>query len=219
MAYFKRAEFWHRTGYTGPAMKDVGLRIRVQRELREKFVEVCGVQDKPHGPSYPRVYASMFRRIVAQHTKALHISNLKKTTLWRAVGSIEDEDQLRAVTSALEELPDVSAALVSEIETLSKQVGDIVRESEPQEGLFGGTMPKRFRVVDQINMVYAYVEGSTAPPTEDQKRWKRRGSERLNEIVDQLTRLSTEALPALYQKLDQHGVAWTPGRSIPPTRR
>lgn len=28
-------------------MKDVGLRIRVQRELREKFLEVCKAQDKP----------------------------------------------------------------------------------------------------------------------------------------------------------------------------
>lgn len=28
-------------------MKDVGLRIRVQRELRESFVEACKAQDKP----------------------------------------------------------------------------------------------------------------------------------------------------------------------------
>ncbi len=28
-------------------MKDVGLRIRVQRDLREKFLEVCRAQDKP----------------------------------------------------------------------------------------------------------------------------------------------------------------------------
>jgi len=28
-------------------MKDVGLRIRVQRELREQFLEVCQAQDKP----------------------------------------------------------------------------------------------------------------------------------------------------------------------------
>ena len=153
------------------------------------------------------------------HDILVELTHLQGTVRAVRTAAGQIEDQLRAVTSALEELPDVSAALVSEVETLSKQVGDIVRESEPQEGLFGGTMPKRFRVVDQINMVYAYVEGSTAPPTEDQKRWKRRGSERLNEIVDQLTRLSTEALPALYQKLDQHGVAWTPGRSIPPTRR
>lgn len=28
-------------------MKDVGLRIRVQRELREKFLEACKADDKP----------------------------------------------------------------------------------------------------------------------------------------------------------------------------
>jgi hypothetical protein len=28
-------------------MKDAGLRIRVQRELRESFVEACKAQDKP----------------------------------------------------------------------------------------------------------------------------------------------------------------------------
>ena len=27
-------------------MKDVGLRIRVQRELREEFIETCKVEDK-----------------------------------------------------------------------------------------------------------------------------------------------------------------------------
>ena len=28
-------------------MKDVGLRIRVQRDLREAFLKVCRAQDKP----------------------------------------------------------------------------------------------------------------------------------------------------------------------------
>lgn len=28
-------------------MKDVGLRIRVQRDLREAFLEACRAQDKP----------------------------------------------------------------------------------------------------------------------------------------------------------------------------
>ena len=28
-------------------MKDVGLRIRVQRDLREKFLEACQAEDKP----------------------------------------------------------------------------------------------------------------------------------------------------------------------------
>lgn len=29
------------------SMKDVGLRIRVQRDLREQFLETCRAQDKP----------------------------------------------------------------------------------------------------------------------------------------------------------------------------
>ncbi len=29
------------------SMKDVGLRIRVQRELREQFLDTCKAQDKP----------------------------------------------------------------------------------------------------------------------------------------------------------------------------
>ena len=34
-------------GYTPVMMKDSGLRIRVQRDLRERFLEVCRTQDKP----------------------------------------------------------------------------------------------------------------------------------------------------------------------------
>ncbi len=33
-------------GYT-PAMKDSGLRIRIERELREKFLATCREQDRP----------------------------------------------------------------------------------------------------------------------------------------------------------------------------
>lgn len=33
-------------GYTG-SMKDSGLRIRVERQLREKFLELCREQDRP----------------------------------------------------------------------------------------------------------------------------------------------------------------------------
>jgi hypothetical protein len=33
-------------GYT-PPMKDSGLRIRIERELREKFLDICRKQDRP----------------------------------------------------------------------------------------------------------------------------------------------------------------------------
>lgn len=34
-------------GYTTRMTKDSGLRIRVQRDLRDRFLEVCRAQDKP----------------------------------------------------------------------------------------------------------------------------------------------------------------------------
>lgn len=43
--------------------KDSGLRIRVQRELREKFLEVCRAQDKPAA----QVIREFMRTYINQH--------------------------------------------------------------------------------------------------------------------------------------------------------
>ncbi|WP_071924384.1 hypothetical protein [Chelatococcus daeguensis] len=45
-------------------MKDVGLRIRVQRELRDQFLEVCRAQDKPAA----QVLREFMRGYVAEHS-------------------------------------------------------------------------------------------------------------------------------------------------------
>lgn len=45
-------------------MKDVGLRIRVQRELREQFLAACKAQDKPAA----QVLREFMREYVALHT-------------------------------------------------------------------------------------------------------------------------------------------------------
>jgi len=44
-------------------MKDVGLRIRVQRELREQFVRACQAEDKPAA----QVLREFMRAYVARH--------------------------------------------------------------------------------------------------------------------------------------------------------
>lgn len=44
-------------------MKDAGLRIRIQRELREQFLETCRVQDKPAA----QVLREFIRGYVSQH--------------------------------------------------------------------------------------------------------------------------------------------------------
>ncbi len=48
-------------------MKDVGLRIRVQRGLREQFLEVCRAQDKPAA----QILREFMREYVAEHEAAL----------------------------------------------------------------------------------------------------------------------------------------------------
>ncbi len=43
-------------------MKDAGLRIRVQRELRDQFLEACRAQDKPAA----QVLREFMRQYIAQ---------------------------------------------------------------------------------------------------------------------------------------------------------
>ena len=51
-----------------PRMKDVGLRIRVQRDLREQFLEACRVQDKPAA----QVLREFMRAYVQEQQQAGH---------------------------------------------------------------------------------------------------------------------------------------------------
>ena len=44
-------------------MKDVGLRIRIQKELREQFLEACRAQDKPAA----QVIREFMREFVEEH--------------------------------------------------------------------------------------------------------------------------------------------------------
>lgn len=54
-------------------MKDAGLRIRVQRELRAQFVEVCRAQDKPAA----QVIREFMRDYVAEHGLASRNNRLR----------------------------------------------------------------------------------------------------------------------------------------------
>ena len=56
------------------SMKDSGLRIRVQRELREQFLDICQAQDKPAA----QVLREFLREYVDQHPEG------PKPTKWTA---------------------------------------------------------------------------------------------------------------------------------------
>ena len=49
-------------GYT-LAMKDSGLRIRIERDLRERFLEICRQQDRPAA----QVIREFMRQYIAEH--------------------------------------------------------------------------------------------------------------------------------------------------------
>jgi predicted DNA-binding protein len=48
------------------AMKDAGLRIRIDRNLRERFLEVCRTQDKPAA----QVIREFMREYIQTHDPA-----------------------------------------------------------------------------------------------------------------------------------------------------
>lgn len=56
-------------------MKDSGLRIRVERELREKFLALCREQDKPAA----QVLREFMRQYIAEHSPSNdHLSGHSK---------------------------------------------------------------------------------------------------------------------------------------------
>ncbi len=50
-------------GYTSPMKKDSGLRIRVERELRDQFLALCRERDRPAA----QVIREFMREYVARH--------------------------------------------------------------------------------------------------------------------------------------------------------
>lgn len=64
-------------GYTrAMAMKDSGLRIRVERPLREAFLEACRIQDKPAA----QVIREFMRSYLTQHTSVGNVPAQQEKT-------------------------------------------------------------------------------------------------------------------------------------------
>ena len=54
-------------------MKDSGIRIRVERELRDKFLDVCRQLDRPAA----QVLREFMRGYIAEHEDEERVRNLK----------------------------------------------------------------------------------------------------------------------------------------------
>ena len=66
-------------------MKDAGFRIRVQRDLRRKFIEVCRAQDKPAA----QMIREFMREYVDRHERTRADSAIISNVRQRR-GSVDD---------------------------------------------------------------------------------------------------------------------------------
>lgn len=55
--------------------KDTGMRIRIERELRDRFIEICRDQDKPAA----QVLREFMRGYIGKHEPANDLSRGKRT--------------------------------------------------------------------------------------------------------------------------------------------
>ena len=61
-------------------MKDAGLRIRVQRDLRDRFQQVCRTQDKPAAQvlrEFMRTYVNEHKELLAHEPEASSVPKAK----------------------------------------------------------------------------------------------------------------------------------------------
>jgi hypothetical protein len=61
----RHVQFCVSIGYTSAMPKDSGLRVRVQRDLRDRFLEACHAEDKPGAQvirEFMRDYVDQFER-------------------------------------------------------------------------------------------------------------------------------------------------------------
>ena len=63
------------------SMKDAGLRIRVQRDLRDRFQQVCRTQDKPAAQvlrEFMRTYVNEHKELLADEPAATSVPKAKR---------------------------------------------------------------------------------------------------------------------------------------------
>ena len=62
------------------SMKEVGLRIRVQRDLRDRFQRVCRAQDKPAAQvlrEFMRTYVNKHKELLADEPAASSVPKVR----------------------------------------------------------------------------------------------------------------------------------------------
>ena len=132
----------------------------------------------------------------------------------------EVEERLGGMRRALQTQADVPGAIDSQLTEIDDALTEVRRAINGEENTRSRAEQRGApALAEQVRLLYANVESSTALPTADQQRLTRHSQEKLTEQIGALERLVLQNLPALERQLDAAGVPWTPGRTIalPPT--
>jgi photosystem II stability/assembly factor-like uncharacterized protein len=122
--------------------------------------------------------------------------------------------EVKAVREAVRAHTGVPESVMTQIQALADQLNHIKEKMRGESGRSRAEQPGPLPVADQARQLYFSIEGSTAVPTDDQKRLTRWCHEALSEQTAQLNRIVGQELPELRRKLDELGIRWTPGRPI-----
>lgn len=155
-------------------------------------------------PEDPEEVASFHREIGALYKAAQGAT--------RALS--EAESMVSGVEQAVFNTPGADLALAHEAHEITNRLKDIriAMDGDRTPSRYGEPTSPSLR--DRIRNAMASFR-VTAPPTQTQRDAYDYAAADIGEVLDQLRMIVEEDIPALHERLDEAGVAWTAGRRVP----
>ena len=147
------------------------------------------------------------------HDTLLRLAEMDAAARGSVATAQQVQEQLKEIAKVLASNPNTAATLGEELRSLQSQVDGILDNLLGRGPRDVAEQPKAPPIARRIRETYAFVEASTARPTDDQLRITEETGKRLSVEVARIDRLVVETIPAFNRKLDTLGVRWTPGRS------
>jgi photosystem II stability/assembly factor-like uncharacterized protein len=159
----------------------------------------------------------------AEDKKALLAFQRETAELQRAVlGSLraveETESRLNHLVRAMLQAPRADGTLLSEARALEDRLHRIDVALSGDETIRSRSESTPPAISDRVDDVVSGHWTSTSAPTETHREAYRIAGAAFEPVLEDLTRLLEDDLPALEKKLDDVGAPWTPGR-VPRWRR
>ena len=127
----------------------------------------------------------------------------------------EVQSQLTSIQGVIERTPDLDVTLVNEVRELELRLMDVMEK-------FNGDPTKSRRnesaypgLQSRIRTMMGGAMSSLTGPTGTHRNQYDIAGEEYEEVIGDLRTLVDEDIPALFEKLDEAGAPWTPGRKIP----